>query len=118
MNEMTTIERGAERPDAAPVNPAIVFEAIVKRQCLAATYNRGEVVLAPHVIFMRHDELFVDAVTLERDGKPPKEVKLGNFKLSGLGALRLTPRRFEPSTLFYATDPKYGDGVLLAVDRS
>lgn len=115
MNEMTTIEPTAATP--APVNPATVFEAIVKRQCLSATYNRGEVVLAPHAIFTRHDEMFVDAIVIERDGKPPKEVKLGNFKLVGLGALRLTPRRFTPSNLFDAADVKYTEGLLLAVER-
>ena len=69
-------------------------------QAVSAMYNRGEVVLAPHVIFTRHDELYVDATTIERDGKPPREEKMGTFKLAGLGSLRLTPRRFAASALF------------------
>jgi hypothetical protein len=95
-------------PGAAP----IIFEAIVKHQAVAAVYNRGAVTLTPHAIYTRHGELYVDAVTIERDGKPPKETKLGAFKLAGLAQLRLTPRRFEPSALFVGSDPKY-DGVLL-----
>jgi hypothetical protein len=100
----------AERTAAAA--PAIVFEAIVKQLCLSATYNRGEVVLAPHIVFTKHDELYVDAVTLERDGKPPREEKLGTFKLSGLVAPRVTPRRFTPSALFEPGDPKYAEALV------
>ena len=107
-----------DRPTVAAPSPVTIFEAIVKKQAIAATYNRGEVVLAPHVIYSRHDELYVDAVTLERDGQPPKETKLGTFKLSGLGALRLTPRRFTVSALFAPGEARYVDTTLMAVDPS
>lgn len=109
---MTTIER---EPATAP-SPATIFEAIVKRQAVAATYNRGAVTLAPHAIYTRHDELYVDAVTLERDGKPPKETKLGTFKLVGLGALRITPRRFAISTLFVPGEHRYEGNALMMVE--
>lgn len=93
-----------------------IFEAIVKQQAVAATYNRGEVMLAPHIVYTRHGEMYVDALTLARDGKPPKEPKIGAFKLDGLGALRLTPRKFEPSDLFVRDDPKYDGVALLAIE--
>ena len=70
-------DRQAPPPTGAP----IVFEAIVKQHALAATYNRGSVTLAPHIVYTRHGELYVDAATLERDGKPPRESKIGAFKL-------------------------------------
>lgn len=111
VNDMTTLT-----PTAAQPSPATIFEAIVKRQMVAATYNRGEVVLAPHMVFSRHDEIYVDALTVERDGRPPREEKIGTFKLAGLGGLRLTPRRFVPSALFDAADAKYASGALMAVD--
>ena len=104
-------------PPSPPASTPTVFEAIVKQQCIAATYNRGEVTLAPHAIFTKHGEIHVDAVTVERDGKPPKEVKLGTFKLAGLGAVRITPRRFTPHAVFDATDAKYGDTMLMAVEK-
>jgi hypothetical protein len=110
---MTTTATAPERTAAAA--PALVFEAIVKQLCLAASYNRGEVVLAPHIVYTKHDELYVDAVTLERDGKPPREEKLGTFKLSGLVGPRVTPRRFTPSALFEPADPKYA-GALVKVE--
>ncbi|KQT32426.1 hypothetical protein ASG29_11615 [Sphingomonas sp. Leaf412] len=102
-------------PAAVPDTVPVVFEAVVKKQTIAATYNRGTVTLAPHVVYTKHGEIYLDAVTLERDGKPPKEEKLGAFKLSGLSGLRITPRRFTPSALFDAGDAKY-EATLLAVE--
>lgn len=103
-------------PPPPPASTPTIFELIVKQQCVAATYNRGEVTLAPHAIYTKHGEIHIDAVTIERDGKPPKEVKLGTFKLAGLGGVRLTPRRFTPNAVFDAKDAKYGDTLLMAVD--
>lgn len=115
MSSSDTMERPASPP---PATTPTVFEAIVKQLAIAATYNRGEVTLAPHVIYTRHGELYVDAVTLERDGKPPKEVKLGAFKLAGLTPLRLTARRFTVSELFHAGDAKYDGVTLMAVETA
>lgn len=111
----TEEDRVAAQP--APGTAPIVFEAIVKKLALAATYNRGEITLAPHIIYTRHGEMYVDGVTLERDGKPPKEAKVGAFKLAGLSPLRLTARRFVPHTMFNAADAKYADVTLMAIDR-
>ena len=97
-----------------PATP-VFLEAIVKQQTIAATYNRVQVTLAPHVLYTKHGHLHVDAVTLERDGKPPKEIKLGVFKLSGLSAVRVTPRRFQPSPLFNANDDRYVGETVMAV---
>lgn len=110
-----TFDQGASKPSPVPETTPIVFEAIVKQLALAATYNRGEVTLAPHILYTRHGELYLDAVTLERDGKPPREVKLGTFKLVGLQPLRLTARRFTPSDLFQPSDEKYAGNVLMAI---
>ncbi len=108
-------ERTATLP---PPSPAVVFEAIVKQLAVAATYNRGEVTLAPHVIYTRHDEIYVDAVTLERDGKPPKEEKMGSFKLAGLAGLRVTPRRFSPNALYEPGEKRYAGTVLMAIEAA
>ena len=94
----------------------IVFEAIVRKLCIAGSYNRAEVTIAPHVIYKRHDELYVDAITMDRDGRPPKEEKIGTFKLAGLAPIRLTARRFPANPLFQPDDPKYVGNALLAVE--
>lgn len=104
-----------DRVEPSPAAPAIVLEAIVKRFAISATYNLAQVTLAPHILYTRHGDLHVDAITLEREGKPPKEVKIGTFKLSGLNALRVTPRHFVPSRMFDAADPKYADVTLMAI---
>ena len=105
------------RAEPSPVAPAIILEAIVKQLVVAATYNLAEIRLAPHILYTRHGDLHVDAITVERDGRPPKEVKIGTFKLAGLGGLRVTPRQFTPSELFNPNEPKYADVTLMAVER-
>ncbi|SFP63755.1 hypothetical protein [Sphingomonas rubra] len=114
MTEMTST---IDRPTAAP-SPATIFEAIVKQVAVVATYNRGEVTLAPHAIYTRADEVYVDALTVEREGKPPKEEKIGTFKLAGLGGLRVTPRRFSVSPLYQGVDKRYEYTMLMEVDRT
>lgn len=98
-------------PQRAP--DEIVREAIGRRTCVTATYNRTEIRMAPHVLYTRHDELFVDGATLERDGNPPREIKIGTFKLAGLGSVAATRVPFEPFSGFEPGDAKY-DGVTVA----
>ena len=81
---------------------------------VAATF----VILAPHILYTRHGDLHVDAVTIERDGKPPKEVKLGTYKLAGLSAVRITPRRFAPSALFDPAAERYEGQAVMVVERN
>jgi hypothetical protein len=94
----------------------IVLEAIALRKCIEATYNRAAVKLAPHILYTRHGELFIDAITIERDGQPPRETKLGTFKLAGLGIREIVSKTFTPAPLFNPTDPKYAGATLFAVE--
>ncbi|MDO6414750.1 hypothetical protein Q4F19_10205 [Sphingomonas sp. BIUV-7] len=97
---------------------ALVLQAIALKQCVEATYNRVKVRLAPHILYTRHDELYVDAVTIERDGQPPKEIKIGTFKLAGLQDLAVANRAFVPQTIFDPGSEKYQGVTLFAVERS
>ena len=113
-----TLTISEDRPAAAiPDTMPLVFEAIVKQQAIAASYNRGAVTLAPHIVYTKHGEIYLDALTLERDGQPPREAKIGAFKLTGLTGLRVTPRRFTASALFDAKDGKYDGVTLLAIEQ-
>lgn len=94
-----------------------ILEAIVRLRCISVVYNRGPVVLAPHILYTRHDELHVDAVAVERDGKPPREVKLGTYRLSGLSEVALTDRSFVPIGLFDPLEQRNQNVTLMAVDR-
>jgi hypothetical protein len=79
---------------------ALAREAMAKRVLLVATYNKGRSTLAPHSLFERHGELYLRAVTVERDGRAPREPKLGTFKLSGLSDVERTRRLFSKTALF------------------
>lgn len=91
---------------------AIVGEAIRERRCLTGTYNNGLVRLAPYVLFARHNELFVDGVVIDRDGKPPREQKLATFKLKGLGRVRAVEERFQQLLELDLNAPRYAGAVV------
>ena len=106
-----------DKPEPVPNGGApVVLEGIVRKQCVAATYNRMAVILAPHVLFMKNDAPYVGAVTIERDGQPPREPKLGLFKLDGLVGLHLDERNFATSALYEPEDERFADAVLMAVE--
>lgn len=92
----------------------IVTLAIARKLCISAVYNKMPVIIAPHILYTRHDEPYLDGVVIEREGKPPKEVKLGTFKIAGLATLALTGRTFDRQAVFVAEEAKY-DGTTLAV---
>jgi len=89
---------------------ATIIEAIVRLRCVAATYNRAPVVLAPHILYTRNDALYIDAITVTRDGMPPREPKMGTFKLDGLGAVELVEKSFAVSPIYDPAEARYGDG--------
>ena len=97
-----------------PRTPAadIVAEAIRRKLCVTAVYNKTAMQIAPHILYTRHDEPFLDGVVMLREGKPPVELKLGTFKLIGLNSLSLTAENFEVQPLFDPADAKY-EGVTL-----
>jgi hypothetical protein len=93
----------------------IVLEAIATRKCLEGVYNRMAVKLAPHILYTRHDELYVDAVTLERDGRPPREPKVGSFKVTGIHDPRVGDQSFEPQPIFDRDAERYVGTTLFAI---
>ena len=93
----------------------IIFEAIAKQRAVRAIYNRTTFILAPHILYTRHDDLFVDAVALTRDGQRPRERKLGCYKLAGLSSVRLMPDAFEIDSSYDADNAKYLETKLFAV---
>ncbi len=100
----------------APNPTHVLLEAIARRLCVTTVYNRMAVLLAPHILYTRHDELFVDAVTVEREGRKPREIKLGSFKLAGLGPPQLTARAFMPEAGFDPTAERYAGTTLFVVE--
>ena len=89
-------------PIASPTE--LISFAISRGICVLAAYNRSETLLAPHSIFERNGDLFMKAVTLETDGRIPKVLKMGIFKLAGLTQIRLASRTFPATELFREVD--------------
>lgn len=75
----------------------MIQSAIERRRCVRAIYNRGEVVLAPYLLYTRHDEPHLAAALVSRDGQAPKMPKVGVYRLSGLSGLEPTTRLFTPN---------------------
>ncbi len=94
---------------------ALILEAIARALCLRATYNRATVLLAPHILYQKNDSYFIDAITIARDGRPPREEKMGAFNLAGLSDIELTDEPFVRSELYDPKDPKYGAQTLFAI---
>jgi len=105
------VGRDADRAVAGPVD--ILSLAIARKFCVSIVYNKQTMILAPHIVYTRHDEPYVDGVVLEREGKPPRELKLGTFKLAGLGQLALTGQGFTVQPFYDPADPRY-EGVTLS----
>jgi hypothetical protein len=93
----------------------LILEGIASRRCLEVTYNRMQMKLAPHVLYTRHGDLFLDAVAVERDGREAREPKLGTFKLAGLRDVNLVATPFDPIAGFDGKDEKYWEVTPFAV---
>lgn len=95
----------------------LLLEAIALKKCISVTYNRVEMLLAPHILYSRNDALYVDAVALEKNGEPPREKKLGAFHLQGLTGLAIAERHFErENELFDPEHERYQGGTLFAIE--
>jgi hypothetical protein len=98
----------AEAPDSATT----VRHAIQHQLCARATYNRGLIILGPHILYERHGEPFVDGVVLERDGIRPDEQKLGTFKLAGLRNVVMTSEPYRCLPGFDPADERYAEKTI------
>lgn len=93
----------------------LLLEAIALRKCVTTVYNGVAMTLAPHILYTKNNALFIDAITLEKHGEPPREKKLGAFHLQGLNDLRITDRHFEIDELFEPEAEKYEGAALFKI---
>ncbi|WCT73019.1 hypothetical protein PQ455_15485 [Sphingomonas naphthae] len=116
---MTTIRpKLGLKPTPADADPVpLLTDAIATRRAIEAVYNRDTIRLAPHVLYRRDDTLFLDGVVMQRNGAPPREAKLGAFRLTGLTRLRMAPDSFAPIATFDPAEERYGDNVVAIVTR-
>ena len=95
----------------------LLLEAIALKKCVRAVYNRQAIKLAPHILYTRHDEMYLDAVTVEREGKPPREIKIGAYKLTGLTGLEFSGDQFERYAVFNPAEEKYAGVTLFSIEN-
>ena len=119
MRRTLSLKSASSAEPAMQANPStgILEAAILRRLLVRAVYNRTDMLFAPHILYTRHDDPFVDGVVTEREGKPPRETKLASFKLAGLSGVTLTTERFEPNAVFVAEEPRYEGATLTVVKR-
>lgn len=91
------------------------LEAIARRILIRADYNGTQLVLAPHQLFERHDELYVGALNTGKAWRSEDERRLGYFKLKGLSNVAITDAAFEPLALDDSGLPRPEDRLLFAV---
>ncbi|MES2496035.1 MAG: hypothetical protein V4618_07970 [Pseudomonadota bacterium] len=109
---LSSVVAPSEGP-ALTAEAQIIAQAIRRKLSITAVYNRTGMTIAPHILYTKHDDLFIDGVVLLRDGKVPPELKLGNFKLAGLSSVSLTVDPFTVQSFFAPADAKY-DGATIA----
>jgi hypothetical protein len=107
--------RGGAAGSADGGSRALLAVAVARGLMVTATYNKRRVKLAPHALFTRHGELYLDALTIEQDGAPPTSRRLGTFKLSGLTGTMATAMRFDPFSEFDRNDAKYSESLIAVV---
>lgn len=100
----------ADSSEPQASNADILRIAIDRKLCVTAVYNKVAMQLSPHILYTKHDELFLDAVVTLKDGKAPTELKLGTFKLAGIKNASLSGEPFTIQPVFDAKAPKY-EGV-------
>lgn len=101
---------------ARPGSPTIC-DAVARKACI--TVNDGDVLLklAPHVVFNRgkHKVPTLEAVMIERDGKPANQTNLRQFPIESLLELVILDEGFSIHPKFDPDDPAYAGAPLCIV---
>jgi hypothetical protein len=90
-----SLRLSAREQDPAEARVGLVAAAIRNKVSLRARYNEQQVLIAPQILFTRHEAPHVEALVLERDGRRDEEVRLRTFNLAGLHELKTSGLLFE-----------------------
>lgn len=91
-----SLRRSGSTEDRISRAHALILQALQQGLCLRWSYNRTVMRVAPQILYTSKGELYVDAITVEKNGATPDELKLGRFKLSGLSSLATTSEPLAP----------------------
>lgn len=93
------LSAGGGSPPQPPELPGeLLCNAIAAKVCVTATIKGKAYKLAPYVVYTggKAGVLLVDAVTIERDGKPSNKAKIEPFDVADLLGLTRTADAFTP----------------------
>lgn len=92
-----------------------LMEAIVRKRTVAVHYNGQTLKIAPHLIFERHGDLFVEALNLSKNWREDDDRRLGQFKLAGLRQAEMLEEGFDPLPAYKAEAPRGEDTIVMAL---
>ncbi len=114
-----SLRLSAPDQDPAEARIGLIAGAIRNKVSLRARYNDQQVLIAPQILFTRHEAPHVEAMVLERDGRKDQEPRLRTFNLAGLHDLRTSGLLFELPAAELDDEKYEQDGVrILAVASS
>jgi hypothetical protein len=94
----------------------VLAKAIRSRKLIKAVYNSAELELAPHLIFLRNEPLYVGAVNPHKKIRSDEEPRLGHFKIEGLSQIAITETAFEALPAEACALPREDDQLIFAAD--
>lgn len=92
-----------------------MMQAIARKLLVTATYNGRDMKLAPHALFLRHGEMFVSALNLDKKWRSDEDPRLGHFKLAGLTNVSVSSEHFDAIAGFKQAVPQVADELVLAL---
>lgn len=111
-----SLRLSAPEQDPAEARTGLVAAAIRNKVSLRARYNDQQVLIAPQILFTRHEAPHVEALVLERDGRKDEERRLRTFNLAGLHELKTSGLLFEAADAELDEEKYEREGVrILAV---
>lgn len=92
----------------------VLANAIETRTLVRARYNSTELELAPHMLFLRNDSLYLSAVNPNKKRRADEAPSLGHFNIAGLSDIRATETAFEPLAVAECILPREDDQLVFA----
>jgi len=109
-----SLRLGTKSPEQAD-SISLLMRAIEQNLCVRWTYNRTHMRAAPQILYRKNNNLFCDAVVVERNGAATAILKLASFNLAGVKGLLLTQQIQPAWPEINFEDARYASGILAQV---
>lgn len=109
---------GSGKEKAVAKSEARLRDAIARKVCITASYDRGPIHLfEPYALLQSsdHGEAILLAVRMDGPAGPSSHEDLVSLEVSKLGLLEVTSQEFTPDPRFDVRSPKYGGTVVATV---